>query len=358
MNGQIITIPEDYRKGCTHVGQLVYIWYYGTKYGLFHCQLVQGQLHSSNIRLFNDDKYVELPVDDSEDYVQWHNKDPYYAYFGNEDARIVELNDDIYIQFERTNPKQTYPLRGISLIRFQDAWSGIGKDHFLQPDRKSALGVFEKHWVTFTNESQLFAIRSFYPLLIGQVDPIDKPILSTSIIINQHYDCIPEPVHISSTGIKINDGYKDYLLTAFHLLNGPTLHEQYRPRFALMELSPTFKLIKVIDTPIVTNLTYHQYFYLNALSVKNTEHLEANIEDTLIAKGSVDNAHSFLAEINVRDLLQSKSTSCQPLSMGFTANMTPSDTTTILPWLFTISIALILYLIYKRHTPSNKSHSQ
>ena len=317
ITGNEVQIPMDFMKGCNHVSNLAFLIYQGTKYGVFQCKTSKGKSQHTVIRIYDDDKFLELPIEDTSEFLDWDNKDHMYGLFGTDDPRIIELHNEIYLQFSRTNPQQTYPLRGISYMRFDDIVNGIQRDHFIQPDKRTGVSVYEKHWVLFSDNEDVYAIRSLNPYLIGKVKDSENAIQKTLFEVKDTYDCVPkQPIVFDSGAIRVNDGYNNYYVISFHLQNGPNVFSQYHPQFAIIEAQAPFNLVKIVDSLIQTNMTYSRFLTINALSVKDSEFLDATISDTILAKGILDGNKSFVGEIKVSELMALEGKHCERLNLG------------------------------------------
>ena len=277
---------------------------------IVRCNLFIGpDNNKSYIKFFFLNKISSFSVMESKEYLDWNgNWLPRHGCIGAEDARIFEFKSKLYMYYTMSNPKARMPLRGIEYLPLKDAILGNRRGKYLEArifDRNQE--VVEKNWIFFSNETNLLALYSIKPFILGEI--VENTLVAR---VQRDYICVNDfkLAHLSSNAIMINNyGRKEYMFIFNEKREGEKF--KYHAHIGFMEIRSPHRLLRISKEEVHININATKYTYISSLTVKGKPSLQAGKHDTIIVSGGLDDTLPFYFEFSVDYFLNQPTVQCQ-----------------------------------------------
>ena len=206
-----------------------------------------------------------------------------------------------------TNPIGKMPLRSVEIIKLKDAFQGKGRGKFIDT-RIFGNGkeIVEKNWVFFNNGTNLLALYSIKPFVLGEL--AENTMVAR---IKREYNCINRfsTAHLSSNALRINNKGQHEYIFIFNEKH-EDWHLTYDAYIGFMEVDTPHRLLRITKDKLDLGVPSDSFIYIDSITVKGKTNLFAERYDTLIVSGGVDDSAPFYKEFPVDFFLNLNTVEC------------------------------------------------
>eukprot|EP00834_Sanchytrium_tribonematis_P005769 NODE_373_length_8576_cov_0.988557.p3 type:complete len:409 gc:universal NODE_373_length_8576_cov_0.988557:8339-7113(-) len=293
-----------------------------------------------------------LQVQQTEAFNEWYSSTFWQRYRGAEDPRIFQHQNELYLYYTNNNPQAQLPVRGIEIMKFRDALEGAADGLFLQPHFYEHTNLFggnteiEKNWLLFSNESDILALYSLNPFIMGDLTLQNDRVALYNTQFKRQYSCfknIKDEVHFSSNVITINYHGELQYLFVFNIRNETV---RYITHFAMMQNKAPFHLTRISKYPLKIDLDYNKFEFISGLNVRGKSELIANEGDVITLSGGIDDDVLFEADVFMEELLDMEMMTCESENREIKYfNLQQCDVQPFIPSIMHYSLNLMLILV-------------
>ena len=316
---------------------------------IVRCMETLNNRRRSSIKIILNQKVVSLNITETEEYIKWGGGgDGWWQYFGPEDPRIFEFNHELYLYYTMTNPHPRKPLRGLEYIKLIDAIANDSRGHFMQPNIfGSDPGSIEKNWLFFNNGTNILALYSLHPYILGEV--IGD---SFRARIKREYKCMNglSHVHFSSNAIKVNNhGTVEYMFVFNEKIEDSSHPLSYHPYLAFMQSEPPFDLLRITKGNFKIDIHSDRFQFINSLTVLGKSELFADKGDSILVSGGLDDSKVFAETFPIDHFLNLETKRCGMEYSEWDYFPAVNECKSTLDLGLIVSLLMILILIWSVH---------
>eukprot|EP00834_Sanchytrium_tribonematis_P001230 NODE_28_length_38599_cov_0.791792.p9 type:complete len:392 gc:universal NODE_28_length_38599_cov_0.791792:21740-22915(+) len=292
---------------CIKIFNGVTVRYNKKDYLILRCKL-DGNIKITNIKLISPDKVATLNITETDAFKNWDGGKSYYKqFYGAEDPRIMQFQNEIYIYYTMNNPNPRKPVRSLGYMKLKDAISGSDIANFLTPSIFGQdPGEIEKNWLFISNETDILVLYNLKPYILADIR--DNQLVAQ---IQRDYDCVRnfDRVHFSSNAIEIDNNGKEEFMFVFNVreYSNPT---NYFPYVGFLEANAPFQLLRITNHPLKFISDAKKWSYVQGLTVKSQRQFNAFLNDTILFTGGVDDEKVFMGEAKLKDLMSMETKLC------------------------------------------------
>ena len=271
---------------------------------------INPNAYFASIKIITEDSVISLNAQDTKEYLDFNGNSQMEGggfHWGGEDARLFEHNNELYLYYCMTNPNPQKPYRSLEFLPFKDVLSRNNapvRGNFITPKIfEQPSNAIEKNWLFFSNGSNIKAVYSLSPFILGDI--LNNLLVAT---LQREYPCLSRfrNIHFSSNAVTVNNhGYNELIF----VFNDRTFNK-YSSFIGFIDANSPHHLLRISEMPFVIDLPHDKLVYSSSITVLNKKSLFAELNDSLIISGGVDDYLVFKQEVRVAELVKLKTIDC------------------------------------------------